>query len=340
MSSQNVTLIVDDQDTARIQYHCPVTKELVKSSYFDNTWTTIDSLSCGQQSGWFSHTFNGTQTRIWASASQFNQNYSVKIDDGPFLVQSGDGYYESPILEDGLHTVTYSAGAKSLSPALDYLTVTAGPSTQLLGRTVIVDDTEIAEYSGQWSVEPPTPFILSRSSALYKNTTHWTRTVGDTFTFHFNGNSVSVSGVVPNNAGAGNSSAAFIIDGTSTVVPLPSASNFVQPMTQFFHADLTAGTHTLVFNITELAPSHVFGVDFVLYNSSVDTLPKGSAVQAPVASSSGSKHHTRIIVGSVVGALAGLALVGFFLFLYKKSRSRNSKSPSRWNVVTEAKPEQ
>lgn len=131
--------------------------------------------------------FLGTQTRIWASASQRNQNYSVKIDDGPFVVQSGDGYFESPILNDGQHTVTYSAGDTSLYPALDYLTVTAGPSTQLLGRTVIVDDTEIPEFSGQWSTEPPTPFVLSRPSALYKNTTHWTRTVGDTFTFHFNG---------------------------------------------------------------------------------------------------------------------------------------------------------
>jgi len=317
-----------------------VTREVVKGSYFRNTWTTIDSLSCGQQSGWFSHVFNGTQTRIWASASQLNQNYSVKIDDGPFIVQSGDGYFESPILKDGLHTVTYSAGAMSLDPAFDFLTVTAGPSTQLLGRTVIVDDTEIAEYSGQWSTEPPTPFILSRPSALYKNTTHWTRTVGDTFTFHFNGNSVAVYGVIPNNTDAANSTAAYIIDGVSTAVPLPSGSNFVQPMIELFHADLTAGTHTLVFNVTGVAPSHVFGIDFVLYNSSVDTSPEGSTVQAPVASSSRSKHHTRIIVGAVLGTLAGLVLVGLLLFLYKRSRSRKPKSTSKWDVVTRAKANQ
>ncbi|KAF7346348.1 hypothetical protein MSAN_01862500 [Mycena sanguinolenta] len=320
MANPTVTLIVDDRDATKIRYHCPVVTETVKSSYFRNTWTSIDSLSCGQESGWFSHTFNGTQTRIWASMSQPNQNYSVKIDGGPFLVQSGDGYFESPILEDGQHTVTYSMGDMDLDPSFDYLTVTAGPSTQLLGQTVIVDDTEIADYSGQWGSEPPTPFIL-RPSGLYQNTTHWTRTVGDTFTFQFNGNSVAVYGVVPNNTNTGNSTATYTVDGVSTVLPFPSAESFVQPMSQFFHIDLAAGTHTLVFNLTEIAPSHVFGIDFVSYNSSVNTLASGSTVQAPVASSR-TKNHARIIAGAVVGALAGVALIILLLFLYRRSRSR------------------
>lgn len=111
----------------------------------------------------------------------------MKIDGGPSVLQSGDGYFESPILNDGLHTVVYSAGVQSLFPAFDYLTVTAGPSTELFGRTVIVDDAEIAEYSGQWSTQPPSPLTLTRSSAIYKNTTHWIRTVGDTFSLTFNG---------------------------------------------------------------------------------------------------------------------------------------------------------
>ncbi|KAJ6585010.1 hypothetical protein B0H19DRAFT_1319911 [Mycena capillaripes] len=334
MAFSNVTLIVDDQDP-RIQYNCPVTREIVKGSYFHNTWTSIESLSCGQQSGWFTHVFNGTQTRIWASASQPNQNYSVKIDGGPFIVQSGDGYFESPILEDGLHTVVYAAGARSLFPAFDYLTVTAGPSTELFGRTVIVDDAEIAGYSGQWSTQLPSPLVLSRSSAIYKNTTHWTRTVGDTFTLEFNGNSVAVYGVVPNNTNnTANSTAAYIIDGVSTVVSLPSGSNQVQSMAEFFRADLKAATHTLVFNVTEVAPSHVFGIDFVVYNSTDTTPPMGSTVQAPL-SSSRHAHRTRIIVGATLGALAGLVLLGVLIFLYKRSRSRKTKS-TKWDVVSKA----
>ncbi|KAF8147331.1 hypothetical protein K438DRAFT_485476 [Mycena galopus ATCC 62051] len=328
MASPSITLIVDDRDPTRIQYHCPVTTETVKSSWFRNTWTSIDSLSCGgPETGWFSHTFNGTQTRIWTSMSQPNQNYSVKIDGGPFLAQSGSGYFESPILEDGLHTVTYSAGDITSGPAFDYLTVTAGPSTQLLGRTVIVDDTEITGFTGQWSLEPFSPFIL-RPSGLHQNTTHWTRTVGDTFTFQFNGNSVAVVGVVPNNTDTANSTAAYIIDGVSTIMLLPSGANFVQPMSEFFHVDLAAGIHTLVFNITEVAPSHFFGIDFVAYNSSVDTSPDGSTVQAPVTSGR-TKHRTGIIVGSVIGVLAGVVFVGLLLFLYKKSRSRKPKTMTK-----------
>ncbi|KAJ6559170.1 hypothetical protein DFH09DRAFT_1162112 [Mycena vulgaris] len=328
-------LIVDDRDP-QIQYHCPVTKETVSpGSYFRNTWTSIKSLSCGQQSGWFSHVFNGTQTRIWGSAFQTNQNYSVKIDDGPFIVQSGDGYFESPILEDGLHTVVYAAGAMSLYPTFDYLTVTAGSTTQLLGQTVIVDDSEIAEYSGQWSTQSLTQLPLARSSAIYRNTTHWTSTVGDNFTFQFNGNSVAVYGVLPNllnNTDSGNSSAAYIVDGVPTVVSLPSGSNQVQPMTEFFHVELEAGMHTLVFNLTEVAPSHVIGIDFVVYNSSVDT----STVQSPIVTSPKKTDHTRIIVGATLGVLAALALFGLLIFIYRRRRSRNAKTTSgaTWDVVT------
>ncbi|KAJ7459879.1 hypothetical protein FB451DRAFT_1271832 [Mycena latifolia] len=313
MTSMDVTLIIDDRDP-QIQYNCPAIKQTVKGSYYRDTWTTIDSLSCGEQSGWFSHIFNGTQTRIWGSASQSNQNYSVKIDDGPFIVQSGD--------EDGLHTVVYAAGVKSLYPTFDYLTVTAGPSTQLFGRTVIVDDSEIAEYSGEWSTQSPSlsQLPLLRPSAVHRNTTHWTSTVGDTFTFQFNGNSVSVYGVVPNDHGIGNCTAAYIVDGVQTVMPVPEGSNQVQTMLQFFHADLEAGMHTLVFNITEVSPSHVIGIDFVL-----------RPVNSPVVASSNKTNHTHIIVGATLGSLAALALLASLFFLYR--RSRKTKATSKW-VVT------
>ncbi|KAJ6613322.1 hypothetical protein B0H10DRAFT_2049186 [Mycena sp. CBHHK59/15] len=332
MTTANVTLIVDDQD-ARIQYLCPVTKETVSGSYFHDTWTSIGSLACGQN-GWFKHTFNGTQTRIWGSASQINNNYSVKIDDGAFVEQSGDGFYESPVLSDGLHTVVYAAGDENLYPAFDYLTVIAGPSTQLLGRTVIVDDAEISEYTGKWSTQPLSEFLLARPSSIYLNTTHWTNTVGDTFTFQFDGDSVAVSGL--------NSSAVYILDGVSTVIPIPAATTYVQPMIQLFRADLEAGTHTLIFNVTEVAPSHVIGIDFVLYNSSVDSLPPASStVQSPTVASK-KTNHTRIIVATTLGSLAAILLLALFFFL-RRTRVLKSKSTStstaKWDIVTKVEAE-
>ncbi|KAJ7109753.1 hypothetical protein C8R43DRAFT_179340 [Mycena crocata] len=336
MSISEVTLIVDDQSPL-VQYHCPVDKQTVKGSYFRNTWTSINSLACGQQSGWFSHVFNGTRARIWASAAEANRNYSVKIDNGPFLVQSGDGYFESPILTDGLHTITYSDGALNLYPAFDYLTVTAGSSTQLLGRTVIVDDSAIIEYSGQWSTQSVAPLILSRPSAVYQNTTHWTSTVGDAFTFQFNGNSVAVYGVVPNNTEVtANSSVTCVVDGVSTVVPVPPGSNQVQAMAQFFHADLEPGMHTLVFNVTDLAPSQLFGIDFVVYNSSLDATPSGSVTAPITASSKKTGHHTGTIVAATFGSLAALVLVGLFFFIHRRRTSRKLKTKSDWDVVTKA----
>ncbi|KAJ7288333.1 hypothetical protein C8J57DRAFT_1214508 [Mycena rebaudengoi] len=299
------TLIVDDHDT-RIQYLCPVNKQTVSGSYFHNTWTTISTLACGQSGGFFKHVFNGhscalrllghaltfiqgTRTRIWGFASKVNQNYRVKIDDGPFVLQSGDGYYESPVLPDGLHTVVYAAGNTQLFPSFDYLTITAGPSTQLLGETVIVDDAEIEHYKGNWSTQVPPQFVPDRSSSMYLNTTHWTNTVGDTFTFEFTGNSVAVFGVLPNMSRTPtelNSSATYTVDGISTVLPIPKGMPHARPMTLFFQLDVAAGLHTFVFNVTEVAPSHIFGIDFVVYNSTVETTPQRTKNRIAQASSS------------------------------------------------------
>lgn len=107
-------------------------------------------------------------------------------------------------------------------------------------------------------------------------------------------------------------------------------------MAQFFQADLEAGLHTLVFNVTEVAPSHVIGIDFVLYNSSVDTAPTGSTVQAPIVGSSRRTSHTRTIVGATLGALAGLALLALLVFFYRRKWSRKTKPTSPWDVVTKA----
>jgi hypothetical protein len=145
---------------------------------------------------------------------------------------------------------------------------------------------------------------------------------------------VSVNGVIPNNTVAGNSSAACIVDGVSTAVPLSPNSNQVQTMTEFFHADLEAGMHTLVFNVTELAPSHSIGIDFVLYNSSVHT---SSTTQPPVSAPSKRPTRTRIIVGSTLGGLACAVALALLFLLYRRRPRRKTippKSESNLDVVS------
>ena len=200
--SQNITVLVDDQDS-RINYLCPSLKQIVASSYSNDTWTTIQSADCSN--GWFEYVFYGalfsylsfapsstrnigTGVHIAASVAHPTQDVSVKLDDGQFIPQPGNGHYDSPVLADGRHTVTYAIGNVSLVPVFDYLTVDAGPSTQLNGSTLIVDDSDTAiTYSGGWTTNPPHPLSFDYSTSLYKNTTHWSSTVGDTLEFKFTG---------------------------------------------------------------------------------------------------------------------------------------------------------
>jgi len=130
----------------------------------------------------------GTGVHIAASVAHPTQDVSVKLDDGHFIPQPGNGHYHSPVLADGRHTVTYAIGNVSLIPVFDYLTVEAGTSTPLNGSTLIVDDSDTAiKYSGDWTTSPPHPLSFDYSTSLYKNTTHWSSTVGDTIEFKFTG---------------------------------------------------------------------------------------------------------------------------------------------------------
>lgn len=115
----------------------------------------------------------------------------MQIDGSPLLSQSGQGTYQSPVLADGTeHTITYALGNQSLLPAFDYLTVTAGPSTSMYGRTVIVDDADsVLEYTGHesWTTAPPVALSFDYSTAPYLNTTHWSNLAGASLSFQFTG---------------------------------------------------------------------------------------------------------------------------------------------------------
>lgn len=206
-----VSLLVDDQDS-QIQYLCPSLHQIVTGSYYNNTWSTVESESCS--SGWFQYTFNGALllegpyvifigltslllrvgvgVQVSASVANAGQNYQVKIDDGSFVPQTGHGSYQSPVLPDGKHTITYASSFSSRTPpSFDYLAVTPGPSTPLSGRTLAVDDADPAFiYSGKWTTTPLNPITFDYSTSLYRNTTHWSSTIGDTLQFNFIGASL------------------------------------------------------------------------------------------------------------------------------------------------------
>ena len=110
---------------------------------------------------------------------------SVTLDNAPLAAQA-DGSFESSALPDGQHTLKYAIGSVKQAPVFDYLTVTAGPSTPINGRTLIVDDSELT-YKGSWSTNPPHALKYDYSTSLYRDTAHWSSTVGDTIEFQFTG---------------------------------------------------------------------------------------------------------------------------------------------------------
>jgi hypothetical protein len=272
----SATILVDDQDP-NVHYLCPVLKEHVSGSYYNNTWTQPEETSCG--AGWFSYTFNGTGVHIAASFVNIS-DFPVRIDNNDFLLYTGNGTFDSQKLSDGQHTITYGMGNLSVFPAFDYLTVTAGPSTMLYGKTIAVDDNDKSiTFHGHWSPSspyPPSP-LFNYPSRLYDGTSHWTSNVGDTMEFKFEGSSVAVYGMVAYNTTAlRNITADFIVDGVSQTATISNKTLPYVPMVELFRADLQDGNHTLLLNLTDIQGERALGIDFIAYNASYNQLTPAS----------------------------------------------------------------
>ncbi|KAF8158157.1 hypothetical protein B0H34DRAFT_789156 [Crassisporium funariophilum] len=327
---QPITLFVDDQDR-QVKYLCPSLNQVVTGSYYNNTWTTVKSESCNQ--GWFEYTFYGTGVHVSASLANAGESYQVKIDDGSFVPQSGDGSYDSPTLPDGEHTITYATGSAKAFPSFDYLTVTAGASTPLNGRTIAVDDADKAiVYSGGWTTTPPVPIAFDYSTSLYRDTTHWASTVGDSMRFQFIGTSISVFGIVANFQSGGNISATYTIDGVEKTQAIPKGTLDTLPMVELFHADLQAGSHTLVVNITDIATPRAFGLDFVAYNSSLNSISAMPGYGGAVSSASTGPGENKTNWGPKIGIIVGVVslmtlLTAGAIIWWQRRRNRKAGIP-------------
>lgn len=79
-------------------------------------------------------------------------------------------------------------GSLKVLPALDYLAITAGHSTPMVGKSITVDDSDSSMvFSGNWSDSSPYPASFDYTPTLYNKTTHWTSKVGDAMSFQFEG---------------------------------------------------------------------------------------------------------------------------------------------------------
>jgi hypothetical protein len=320
--SRSATLFIDDN---QVQYLCNSLHQKVAGTYYNNTWSTVESDDCSK--GWFQYTFYGTGIHVSASVAQPGASYSVKIDDGPQETLSGNGSYDSPALIDGKHTITYATGTKGF-PSFDYLTVTAGDSTSLNGQTLAVDDADSSiTYSGNWASSPPSPISFDYSTSLYRDTTHWSSSVGDNLHFQFTGSSVSVFGIATGIASGGNITASYTLDGDSKALSIPQGTLDSLPMVELFHADVHLGLHTLSINITSIQSPRALGIDFIAYNASFNNITPDPTAAAAANPGAPHKSDVRAKVGAVFGALAGVAmLVGLSVLLWRKYAVRRNRS--------------
>ncbi|KAJ3885575.1 hypothetical protein GG344DRAFT_11113, partial [Lentinula edodes] len=171
--------------------------------------------------------------------------------------------YESPVLDDGLHTVNLSKFAVDV----DYAIITVGQTTPLGSTsTIIVDDsnTEI-KHQGSWAHGPP-----------LGNSTHRINSLGNAFRFQFSGSSIAVFGVF-GWTGAGSLTLDFALDNqtTTSVVSIPSGStppHQETPNYQFLSSNLTSGNHTLFVNVTDTIGNQTFVFDYLTYILSFELL--------------------------------------------------------------------
>ncbi|KIK60515.1 hypothetical protein GYMLUDRAFT_102292, partial [Collybiopsis luxurians FD-317 M1] len=186
-------------------------------------------------------------------------------------------WYQTPILDDGLHIVNLS----SIAVDLDYVLITPGMTTPLKESTIVVDDTdqELIYKGNGWNTTTNEVMVCFNgcvNGLPLGNGTHRTRTVGDGLKFMFAGTSISVYGVFDWTA-TGSVSLDFTLDNqtTSNDVIVPPGNNPMQKTQnyQFYSApNLTAGNHTLFITVTQSLGNQTFIFDFLTYQPSFDSL--------------------------------------------------------------------
>ncbi|KAJ7573418.1 hypothetical protein C8J56DRAFT_1130237, partial [Mycena floridula] len=214
------------------------------------------------------------------------------IDDNPpssLLLRSSiyGQFYQSPILEDTaeIHTINATVVGPVDAIALDYIAVSPGNETPLLGRTLMVDDMYGGfSFGSGWVTEEPVLNLFTNSEFLafpFQNTTHRASTPGSMFSFSYTGSSLSLYGVFDWDQ-QGNYELTSIIDDE-----LPLSSTFdarndpnplemrQQPNFVLFSRDLEAGNHTATFTLSKCSNQTLI-IDYIIYKpsfSSLSTMP-------------------------------------------------------------------
>ncbi|KAJ3903805.1 hypothetical protein F5879DRAFT_922769 [Lentinula edodes] len=201
-------------------------------------------------------------------------------------------WYESPVLDDGLHTVNLSKFVVDV----DYAIITVGLTTPVGSTsTIIVDDsnTEIKHQGSGWNM----------SGRIFNDE----RRLGTWATVRKFNSLHELLGIP-----------------SGSTPPHQETPNY-----QFFSSNLISGNHTPFVNVTDAIGNQTFVFDYLTYIPSFESLvskpdftdtgtvlPTPGAVAAPTQGNGNSKHvNTSVIVGCVVGGLVGLTFLAAFAFI-------------------------
>ncbi|KAF9051768.1 hypothetical protein BJ165DRAFT_1524674 [Panaeolus papilionaceus] len=223
----------------------------------------------------------------------------------------------------------------------DSLVITPNKYSSLSGRRLVVDDSDSQiQYSSnsEWTVpNNGTMESIINQGIPFGGGLKGTNSVNANMTFSFTGSSVSVFGLL--NQQAGRLSFSFSVDNSDPEIVTPfdgtqTANNAWRLNQEFFRKDLGPGNHSVALKVLEVTDSQMLWLDYVVFEgSSATTLtpsPTGGNPSSPTSTSSSRSPLTTSQISGIV--IISLILLFFCCFGQKcleitrrrRERSRNS----------------
>ncbi|KAG6888264.1 hypothetical protein C0992_009120 [Termitomyces sp. T32_za158] len=262
-----------------------------------------------------------------------------------------DPWFSTKTLPDGQHNITFEALPDGF--VIDYMAITPGNDTILIGKQLIVDDTDPSlTYTGQW-VRNTTAAIPVRSDwgdllgpglSKYNATSfgggfHETEDPQASVNFTFIGSSVSVYGFYDFKYPS--LPATFTIDGNNDFINFHLSDYLEQASFLWFESSgLLPGSHILSVTFKDPSssiqnPGGRFTLDYIVYTPSFPSLAKqgdptsvtSSSFQSPsstrqislpTATTSSHSVSTAVLIGAPIATIVGILLVACLVYFFRR----------------------
>lgn len=137
----------------------------------------------------------------------------------------------------------------------------------------------------------------------------------------FIGTAIAIYGFLQNGA-TKIPSATYSVDNGTPGNSEPQQEQGTDSVLYYQSAQLAAGLHTLIINVTTAGGEFPYALDYAMYVPDSNTNTSGvSVTQTAIPNApSASKKSVGPIVGGVVGGVAALAIIGFIVFYFMRKK--------------------